>query len=81
MIIFLAGLQGIPRELYEAAEVDGAGALRKFWNITHADDRDQVEPPSGMPRSGGTYRVQVETDAPFKPCRSRWGRRGSALST
>jgi len=34
MIIFLAGLQNIPTELYEAAEVDGAGRLRKFWNIT-----------------------------------------------
>ena len=27
MIIFLAGLQGVPQELYEAAEIDGAGAL------------------------------------------------------
>jgi multiple sugar transport system permease protein len=34
MIIFLAGLQNIPSELYEAAEVDGAGRLRKFWSIT-----------------------------------------------
>ncbi|MFN8492390.1 MAG: sugar ABC transporter permease [Caldilineaceae bacterium] len=34
MIIFLAGLQNIPTELYEAAEVDGASRLRKFWNIT-----------------------------------------------
>jgi multiple sugar transport system permease protein len=34
MIIFLAGLQNIPTELYEAAEVDGAGRWRKFLNIT-----------------------------------------------
>jgi multiple sugar transport system permease protein len=34
MVIFLAGLQQIPRELYEAAECDGAGAWRKFWSIT-----------------------------------------------
>ena len=34
MIYFLAGLQNIPRELYEAAQVDGAGPLRLFWNIT-----------------------------------------------
>ncbi len=34
MIIFLAGLQAIPRELYEAAEMDGAGARQKFWTIT-----------------------------------------------
>jgi len=33
-IIFLAGLQNIPTELYEAAEVDGAGRLRKFFHIT-----------------------------------------------
>jgi multiple sugar transport system permease protein len=34
MVIFLAGLQEIPKPLYEAAEVDGANAWRKFVNIT-----------------------------------------------
>ena len=34
MIIFLAGLQGVPQELYEAAEIDGAGGWRKFLHIT-----------------------------------------------
>ena len=34
MILFLAGLQGIPDYLYEAAELDGAGPVRKFFNIT-----------------------------------------------
>jgi len=34
MVIKLAGLQGIPSELYEAAAIDGAGAWRKFWAIT-----------------------------------------------
>lgn len=34
MIILIAGLQSIPEELYEAAELDGAGALRRFWHIT-----------------------------------------------
>jgi multiple sugar transport system permease protein len=34
MVIYLAGLQSIPEELYEAAKVDGAGALRRFWHIT-----------------------------------------------
>lgn len=34
MIIFLAGLKQIPGELYEAATVDGAGAMRKFRRIT-----------------------------------------------
>src|SRR3989475_4368508 len=31
---FLAGLQAIPRELYEAAEIDGASVLQQFTNIT-----------------------------------------------
>jgi multiple sugar transport system permease protein len=34
MIVFLAGLQDIPRSIYEAAEVDGASALRRFFSIT-----------------------------------------------
>lgn len=33
-ITVLAGLQGIPADLYEAAAVDGASSWRKFWNIT-----------------------------------------------
>jgi raffinose/stachyose/melibiose transport system permease protein len=34
MIIYLAGLQGIGPELYEAAAMDGSGRLRQFWDIT-----------------------------------------------
>ncbi|MCG5212270.1 carbohydrate ABC transporter permease [Streptosporangium sp. KLBMP 9127] len=34
MVIFLAGLQQVPRELYEAAEVDGAGRWRRFVSVT-----------------------------------------------
>jgi len=34
MIIYLAGLQGIPQHLYEAAEIDGAGWWAKFVNVT-----------------------------------------------
>jgi len=33
-LIFLAGLQAIPRELYEAAAIDGARAWARFWRIT-----------------------------------------------
>lgn len=33
-VLFLVGLQSIPRELYEAAEIDGAGGWHKFWHIT-----------------------------------------------
>ncbi len=34
MVIYLAGLQGVPTDLYEAAEVDGASTLLRFWHIT-----------------------------------------------
>jgi multiple sugar transport system permease protein len=34
MVIYLAALQDIPDSLYEAAEIDGAKTLRKFWHIT-----------------------------------------------
>jgi len=34
MIIYLAGLQGINREMYEAARIDGAGRWQQFWYIT-----------------------------------------------
>ena len=34
MVIFLAGLQGIPDELYEAALIDGASGWKRFWRIT-----------------------------------------------
>ena len=32
--IYLAGLTDIPRELYEAAEMDGASRSQQFWNVT-----------------------------------------------
>jgi multiple sugar transport system permease protein len=34
MILFAAGLSGIPEHYYEAAEIDGAGSWDKFWKIT-----------------------------------------------
>src|SRR5206468_3352210 len=34
MVIFLAGLQSVPQELIEAAELDGAAGLRRFWHVT-----------------------------------------------
>jgi multiple sugar transport system permease protein len=34
MLIFIAGLQAIPEELYDAAEIDGASGWRRFWSIT-----------------------------------------------
>ncbi|CAG7626704.1 carbohydrate ABC transporter permease [Paenibacillus allorhizosphaerae] len=34
MVLYLAGLQGIPKDLYEAAEIDGAGKVSQFRNVT-----------------------------------------------
>jgi multiple sugar transport system permease protein len=34
MIIYLAGLQGIPTDLYEAAAIDGANVWQRFWKVT-----------------------------------------------
>ncbi|HCT92462.1 MAG TPA: ABC transporter permease [Lachnospiraceae bacterium] len=34
MLIYLAGLQSVPSDLYEAAKVDGAGAISRFFNVT-----------------------------------------------
>jgi multiple sugar transport system permease protein len=34
MLIFLAGLQGVPTELYDASTVDGANTWQQFWNVT-----------------------------------------------
>lgn len=34
MLIFLAGLQGVPQELMDSALVDGAGPWRRFWHVT-----------------------------------------------
>jgi multiple sugar transport system permease protein len=34
VIIYLAGLQDVPKELYEAADIDGATTLRKVWHVT-----------------------------------------------
>jgi raffinose/stachyose/melibiose transport system permease protein len=33
MVIYLAALQGIPKDLLEAAEIDGAGSYRRFWHV------------------------------------------------
>ncbi|KXS37683.1 MAG: multiple sugar transport system permease protein [Candidatus Frackibacter sp. T328-2] len=34
MLVYLAGLQGVPTELYESAKIDGANAWQSFWKIT-----------------------------------------------
>jgi multiple sugar transport system permease protein len=37
LLIFVAGLQGVPRELHEAAELDGASGWQRFWHVTLPD--------------------------------------------
>jgi multiple sugar transport system permease protein len=34
MILYIAGLTNVPQELYDAADIDGASRLQRFWNIT-----------------------------------------------
>lgn len=34
MLLYLAGLSGIPQELYEAADIDGARGFKRFWHVT-----------------------------------------------
>jgi multiple sugar transport system permease protein len=34
VVLFSAAMSGIPKDFYEAAELDGAGPIRKWWNIT-----------------------------------------------
>ena len=34
MLIYLAALGDVPRDYYQAAQLDGAGAMRQFWHIT-----------------------------------------------
>ncbi|WP_031470720.1 carbohydrate ABC transporter permease [Sciscionella sediminilitoris] len=42
MVLFLAGCQRIPRELYEAARLDGAGAVREFFTVTLPSLRPEI---------------------------------------
>lgn len=42
ILIFVAGLQQIPAQLFEAASVDGAGSTRRFWNIALPGLRPQI---------------------------------------
>lgn len=42
MILFMAGVQKIPRELYEAARVDGAGGIREFFTVTLPGLRNEI---------------------------------------
>ena len=47
MVIYLAGLQAIPAELYEAAAIDGSDGLRKHWDVTIRPKRIGARPWQG----------------------------------
>jgi multiple sugar transport system permease protein len=42
MVVFLAALQGVPPELYEAAAIDGAGRIQRFFSVTLPGIRNTV---------------------------------------
>ncbi|HEX2100015.1 MAG TPA: sugar ABC transporter permease [Candidatus Synoicihabitans sp.] len=42
MMVFLAGLQGVPRELIEAARIDGATALQRIWHVVIPSLRNTI---------------------------------------
>ena len=42
MMIFLAGLQNIPEELYDAAQIDGCNSFQKHWNVSLPGLRPQI---------------------------------------
>ena len=63
VIIYLAALVSVPPELYDAAEVDGAGVLRKIWHVTLAaparDHADHPDPAGDRHRPGVPRAVPV----------------------
>ncbi|HVA88579.1 MAG TPA: sugar ABC transporter permease [Chloroflexota bacterium] len=61
MVIFLAGLQGVPTELYEAAAIDGAGPIRRFWHIS----LPQISPVILFATVIGVINALQEFVAPF----------------
>ena len=42
MMLFIVAIQKIPAELYEAAEIDGAGRFQRFWTITVSQVREMI---------------------------------------
>ena len=61
MVVFLAALQGVPTELYEAAGLDGANAFRRFWHIS----LPQVSPTILFATIIGIISALQEFVAPF----------------
>jgi ABC-type sugar transport system permease subunit len=78
ILLVHAAIQGIGRELYEAAGVDGAGSLRRFWHITlpllrrywRSRRAGPVMPPglpSGTATSAASRRLSISGSAPRPP--------------
>ena len=69
VILYLAALQNIPHELYEAAEVDGAGAVRQV-HCDHRAGRAPGDDPGGHPghhRRGQPVHRAVPADRWWRP--------------
>src|SRR3546814_4170840 len=60
-LFFLAGLQAIPRSLIEAAAIDGAGPLRRFWTIVRSEEHTS-ELQSLMRTSYAVFCLKKKTD-------------------
>ena len=71
MLIFLAGLQALPKELYEAAAIDGAGALRRFRYITLPLMRPLIAHPAAVRR----HLLRLPVRDPVRDARQQPGRR------
>ena len=56
MLLYLAGLSNVPQDLYEAADIDGAGRFQRFWHVTWP----QLAPICGL--QGGFERARVMTN-------------------
>ncbi len=79
MVIYLAGLQAIPGELYEAAAIDGAGSWTRFWRVTipAADAHHLLQPDP-------EHHQHLPDPSPtplLPPTAARWTPRSSTCST
>src|SRR5262249_10575971 len=59
MMIFLAGLQNIPEELYDAALIDGANGFQKHWHVSLPGLRPQITFVAGVSRPAA---IEVYTE-------------------
>jgi multiple sugar transport system permease protein len=71
-LIYLAALKGIPEDLYEAADLDGAGALQKAWHITLPTLKPLIAinfigVAIGCMQSGSSFILAMTGGGPYTP--------------